>query len=104
MESHIRGGLIMQLYRIHTENKNRKWLEQIIAERFSGFSIQEQTGYWQGKKEKSLCIEIMSSRKSDPIRIQEIVKMICGYSYQDCVLVQIINLDKFLYSTGNGKL
>jgi hypothetical protein len=91
-------------YRLYTEDKNREWLEEILSERFSDFTIQEQIGYWDGGKEKSLCIEIMSNRKSDPIRIQELVKMICGYNQQDYVLVQVINLDKFMYSTGNGEL
>jgi hypothetical protein len=94
----------MILYRLHTEDKNRKWLEEILYEQFDGFTIQEQIGYWCGQKEKSLCIEIMTDQKSALLRIQEIVKMICGYNGQDCVLVQVINLDKFLYSTGNGTL
>ena len=94
----------MILYRLYTENKNRKWLEQTIAERFDGFSIQEQTGYWQGQKEKNLCIEIMDNRKSAPMLIQEIVKAICGYNQQDYVLIQRIVLDGYLFSTGSGSL
>jgi len=94
----------MILYRLHTQNKNCKWLEQIISEHFAGFSIQEQIGYWQGQKEKSLCIEIMTERKSAPIRIQEIVKKICGYNKQKCVLIQRIVLDGFLFSTGGGTI
>ena len=94
----------MILFRLHTQNKNKKWLERIIAEHFDGFSIQEQTGYWQGQKEKSLCIEIMTERKSAPICIQKIVKEICGYNKQECVLIQRIVLGGFLFSTGGGTL
>jgi len=94
----------MILYRLHTENKNRKWTERIIAEHFNGFSIQEQTGYWDGKKEKSLVIEIMTSQKSAPLRIQEIVKKICGHNRQDVVLIQVMHLNRFLFSTGTGEL
>lgn len=79
------------LYRIHTENRNKNWICQLISEHFSGFSIYEQIGFWQGKPEKSLCIEIDSARPSDGVKLNRICRAICGYNQQENVLLQQIN-------------
>lgn len=50
----------MKLYRIYTENKDRAWIERQASKRFAGFTIVDAIGYWQGKKEKSLIIEIIA--------------------------------------------
>jgi len=78
------------LYKIQTENKRRKFIEQLISEHFAGFSIYTQTGYWQGEREKSLCIEIISDSPAAVLKITKICRAICGYNKQDCVLVQTI--------------
>lgn len=78
------------LYRIQTENKRRKFIEQLVSEHFAAFSIYTQTGYWQGKREKSLCIEIVSDSLAAPLKINKICRAICGYNKQDCVLIQTI--------------
>ncbi len=78
------------LYRIQTQNKRRKFIERLVSEHFAGFSIYAQTGYWQGKREKSLCIEIVSDSLATALKINKICKAICGYNKQDCVLVQTI--------------
>ena len=80
----------MKLYRIHTENKHRKFIEQLVSERFDGFSIYKQVGYWRGKREKSLCVEIMSDSPAAEWNISRMCKAICGYNKQECVLVQTI--------------
>lgn len=78
------------LYRIHTENKHRRFIERLVSEHFAGFSIHVQIGYWQGKREKSLCIEITSDSPAAVLKITRICKAICGYNKQDCVLIQTI--------------
>jgi len=78
------------LYRIHTQNKRKKFIEQLVSEHFAGFSIYEQIGYWKGKREKSLCIEIISDSLAAALKITMICKTICGYNKQNCVLVQAI--------------
>lgn len=78
------------LYRIHTENRHRKFIEQLVSEHFAGFSIHTQVGYWQGKREKSLCIEIVSDSPATALKINRICKAICGYNKQDYVLIQAI--------------
>lgn len=78
------------LYRIMTENKRKKFIEQLVSEHFTGFSMHTQIGYWKGKREKSLCIEIVSDSPATALKITRICKAICGYNKQDCVLVQTI--------------
>ena len=50
----------MKLYRIYTEDKNRLWIEATAGNYFSGFTIIKTMGYWKGKPEKSLIIEIIA--------------------------------------------
>jgi len=78
------------LYRLFTENKRKKWICELIAEKFSGFTVFETIGYWQGKKEKGLCIEILTNNFAAAIHINKICKAICGYNKQECVMVQKI--------------
>lgn len=89
------------LYRIQTQNKHRKFIEKTVSEYFAGFSIITQVGYWQGKRENSLCIEIVSDNSSAAIYITRICKMICGYNKQECVLVQVLAVEpKFISMSG----
>jgi len=83
------------LYRLFTENKRKKWICELIAEKFSGFTVFETIGYWQGKKEKGLCIEILTDNLMDSIFINQICKAICSYNKQDCVMVQKIKAKNF---------
>jgi hypothetical protein len=49
----------MKLYRIYTENKNRRKLEKEVSRSFKGFTIYETTGYWEGKQEDGIVIELL---------------------------------------------
>ena len=85
-----KAGDKMSLYRIHTQNKRKKFIEQLVSEHFEGFSMYIQTGYWRGKREKSLCVEIVCDSPAAALKINKMCKAICGYNKQDCVLVQTI--------------
>lgn len=82
--------------RIFTERKNVKAVKDFVSEEFQGFTIFKTTGYWQGKAEKSLCIEIdlLEVHGIALTVLQGKVKKICqkikGYNRQECVLVQYI--------------
>ena len=76
----------MKMYRIITENKNRDWIEKQVGYSFDGFSVIEQTGYWKGKRESSLCIEIVTDVTIRPI--QYICQQICQHNEQESVLLQ----------------
>ena len=51
----------MKLYRIHTEKKDN--IAGLCAEWFDGFTIIESKGYWQGKPEDSITIEVLTESK-----------------------------------------
>ena len=46
------------LYRLFTENKNLKVVENIVSRYFEGFTILKADGYWKLIKEGSLVIEV----------------------------------------------
>jgi len=88
------------ILRLHTENKNRNWIESLIGLHFpDGFSTQEQVGYWQGKVESSLCIEIdvldLASVCWD-YKIADIIAELKTHNAQDAVLVQEIESNSYL--------
>ena len=48
-------------YRVYTERKYN--IERITSKCFDGFTLYETVGFWKGKKEKSICIEIIGKAK-----------------------------------------
>ena len=89
------------IIRICTERKNIKWLHSLIGEFFDGFTVYNTTGYWRGKREKSIVFEISAVDKTHLLlnaNIKMIVKKICGYNRQDCILVQRIESDDQILS------
>lgn len=82
------------LYRICTENINRRAIERIITNRFSGFTIIEAQGFWKGVKEQSLVIEIITFDNDKNINL--IAEEIKKYNEQYAVLIQKINCNHWL--------
>lgn len=87
----------LKMYRIATENLNKSAIEHIISGRFDGFSVIEQDGFWKGKKEHSLVIEIQgedafeSFGPSEEVRkIEEVCFAIKTLNHQEAVLLQIV--------------
>ena len=83
------------LYRILTENLNRKRIERIISKSFKGFSLIKSQGFWEGIKENSLIIEISGSKKiAGKVKVSalEIKKA----NKQDAVLIQVFSDNSFL--------
>lgn len=76
----------MICYRIYTERKNLKWVYQIVAEHFLGFTIYKTIGYWQGKPEKSVVIEIFDGGCGAEFYIRRICMKIKGYNKQQEVM------------------
>jgi len=87
----------MKIYKLYTENKNRRFIEQMCNEEFDGFTVYETTGYWAGQKERSLVIEVLSSSAAIPVKLAKIAKAICGYNKQDTVLVSEQEVEACLY-------
>ena len=88
--------------RISTERKRVSWLCGLVGEFFDGFTVYKTIGYWQGKREKSIVFEIDTTgfdriqRLLLDTNLHMIVKKICGYNRQNCVLVQKIESETVL--------
>lgn len=76
----------MILYRIQTEDINFYSIIQIVQKRFDAFSTFKGNGYWKGKREASLTIEIMENDGALE-RVKEIAREIKEINGQECVLV-----------------
>jgi hypothetical protein len=68
----------MNMYRICTENKRKKWICNLVAGHFGGFTVYKTMGYYKGQREKSLVIEIVTDSPADSLKIIRICKSICG--------------------------
>ena len=79
--------LKMALYRIITENINQPDIIKLVAEYTSGFTLIETQGYWQGKPENSLIIEIVGIGCSTANKIARAIKKL---NNQESVLIQLI--------------
>lgn len=73
-------------YEIMTEDLNREAIEKMIGGHFKGFSITEQIGYYDGKREDSICIVIMAPAR-DKFLIEELAGKIRDLNSQESVLV-----------------
>jgi len=77
----------MKVYKLYTERKNLKWICGMISEYFDGFTVYKTLGYWRGKPEKSVCIEIITDQMLAEYWLEVIRKKIEGYNWQDEVLI-----------------
>ncbi|KKN77854.1 hypothetical protein LCGC14_0355910 [marine sediment metagenome] len=81
------------LIRIITERKNVRWICELVGEFFPNFTVYRAVGYWRGKYEKSLVIEIDTMNETPLLldaNIRMVCRKICGYNKQQSVLVQKI--------------
>lgn len=86
------------LIRILTQDKNRKWLLQTVAEYFPSFTVYKTIGWWRGGKERSLVIEINTPFQPwIGTKIRELCAKIKGYNKQESVLVQRVEVDSEFY-------
>lgn len=77
----------MVLYRIYTEDRNRSSvIFPIVDDLFSGFTIYGGVGYWRGRSEACLIIEIIAekSREND---VREIARLIREHNAQESVAI-----------------
>ena len=72
------------VFRIYTENVNRKEVLQVVAKKFENFTFQPTTGYFRGQPEKSVVIEIVNASKKDVAQVAKRIRRING---QKSVLV-----------------
>lgn len=74
----------MTLYRIYTERKYN--IERIASKCFDGFTLFNVIGYWKGKREKAVCIEIIGQAK-DYKQIKFLASTIKRINNQESVYV-----------------
>ncbi len=60
-----------QIYRIYTEEKNKKAIVRLVAEHFESFTLQPTLGYYRRKPEKSIVIEIVGAKAGQIRRLAE---------------------------------
>ena len=65
------------LYRLYTEDINRRKVEVLVAKYFEGFTIIPATGYWQLKREQTIIIDI-EGEEGNLIGCYESVKSLCN--------------------------
>lgn len=74
------------VYRLYTENTGRKEIAELVSKYFVGFTMLDATGYYKGKAEKSIVVELMASdRQSHVVRF--LAKVIAQRNNHECVLV-----------------
>jgi hypothetical protein len=54
-----------KVYRIYTEDLARDVVLNLIMAKFESFTLQPTTGYFKGKAEQSIVIEIVDARQED---------------------------------------
>jgi hypothetical protein len=54
-----------KIHRIYTEDVRRKAVVRAISKRFPSFTLQPTTGYYSGKPEKSIVLEIVDAGESE---------------------------------------
>jgi len=79
----------MLLARIFTENVNRRGIESIVSRYFDGFTIVDSVGYWRGKREDSLIVEIVFDGKDKP-KVEAICREINIVNKQECCMLQYL--------------
>lgn len=80
------------LYRILTEDKgNDTEIASLVLRHYEGFNISKAIGYYKGKQEKTLIVEIETFKDSNPIGVYALAQAIRDYGKQECVLLQIFD-------------
>jgi len=87
----------MKLYKICTENKNYEAILDRLDSQFpDGYTIINANGAWQGKREKSLIIEVVSDAPSIESDIGKLCYWLKKYNEQEAILVQVIEIECYL--------
>lgn len=79
-----------QIYRIYTEEKNKKAIVRLVAEHFESFTLQPTLGYYRRKPEKSIVIEIVGANADQIRRLAERIRKMNG---QKSVLILKFSAD-----------
>jgi hypothetical protein len=73
-----------KVYRIYTQDVQRKRVIKLMASKFEGFTLQPTFGYFKGRLEKSIVIEIVKAKEREIDQVARAIREING---QKSVLV-----------------
>jgi hypothetical protein len=76
------------IHRIYTEDKRRATIVRAIAKQIESFTLQPTTGYYRGKPEKSIVLEIVGAKES---QVKWLAARIREINRQASVLVITLN-------------
>lgn len=76
------------VYRIYTEDTDRRAVVKAVAGKFESFTLQPTTGYYKGEEEQSIVIEIVDAREED---VQTVAQSIRAINGQKSVLVMSLS-------------
>lgn len=92
----------MKLYRLYTENKNVEGIKEIINAYFSGYTLIEGVGIWNGISEKSLIVEVVNFTGKSNLEAE--FKLIAGaikkLNCQDAVLLTVQEIESKFVEEG----
>jgi len=66
------------IHRIYTESKNEREIVRLASVRFDSFTVQPTAGYYQGKCERSLVLEVVGARQRDVDALAESIRRMNG--------------------------
>lgn len=75
-------------FEIYTEDLNREYIESVLNKHFKGYTLSEQIGFWNGHKEASLLITIITIADDDDL-IATLCEKIRDYNEQDTVMISV---------------
>lgn len=77
-----------KLYRIYTEDKNEQLIIELCNEYFDAYTLYYTVGYWKGKRELSLVIEIITEDMPQKYgKVQGLANEIKILNNQEAVLI-----------------
>ena len=66
------------VYRIYTEDLNRSKIMRLASKTFDSFTLQPTTGYYRGKPEKSIVLEIVEAQQSEVTALANAIRRLNG--------------------------
>lgn len=76
------------IHRIYTEGKRRATIVRVISKQFESCTLQPTTGYYRGKPEKSIALELVGAKES---QVKWLAARIREINRQASVLVITLN-------------
>jgi hypothetical protein len=81
---------LRNIFRIYTEEKNKRDIVRLAGQEFDSFTLQPTLGYYHGKPEKSIVIEIVGAREPAIRKLARRIKQMNG---QKSILIMKIRGD-----------